>query len=487
MLFNSKTFLLFFAVVYAVYLLLRRRHRWQNAFLFVASLVFYGSWNWRFLFLIAASTGIDYYLALKIHACPRATTRKRYLLVSVGMNLIVLGFFKYFNFFADSFVELMRMVGLSPSRVTLSIALPVGISFYTFQAISYVVDVYRKQLEPVRSPLDYGLFIVFFPHLVAGPIQRPSVLLPQVIKPRTVTWDQVYAGSALILWGYYKKIVIADNLALIVNPIFDRYLQQTSLDIGLGALAFAFQIYADFSAYSDIARGLSKLMGFELVVNFKLPYFSVNPTDFWLRWHVSLSTWLRDYLFLPTAYALSRHFERPRYAGIKADVFTYGIASMVTMVLGGLWHGAAWTFVLWGAFHGLLLAAYRIVQRKPDHANPWKGGGLAYLRAPLEMGLMFGFILVGWILFRSRSLHQAWTMVSHLGFTPSTASAEIARKLALFCGPLLGVQIFQYAKRDLLAPAKLPIWVVAPAAGVLLALMTIFGVRESMEFIYFQF
>ena len=473
MLFNSKSFIVFFCIVYPAYLALCRRRRAQNLVLLTASLVFYGFWDWRFLGLLAGTTSVDFFIAQWIHDTENRRRRKLYLLVSIAVNLTVLGFFKYFNFFAENATALLHELGMKADPVTLSIALPVGISFYTFQAMSYVIDVYRGDLDPTRSPLDYALFIAFFPHLVAGPIQRPSVLLPQVQRARTLSWDQIHSGLFLILWGYFQKVVVADNMALVANPIFDHYEAHRGLDVTIAALAFTFQIYGDFSGYSDIARGLSKLMGFELLVNFKLPYFSINPTDFWLRWHVSLSTWLRDYLYIPLG--------GNRLGRLK----TYRNL-FLTMLLGGLWHGAAWNFVLWGAFHGTLLAAYRLLDRGPRHEDPWSVS-MAWLRIPSQMALMFAFTVVGWILFRSRSFDQSVQMVLHLGFAPSPESGELARKLALFTLPLIAIQVWQYRARDLLVVPKQGVAVLASFYGVVLASIGALGVRESIEFIYFQF
>jgi D-alanyl-lipoteichoic acid acyltransferase DltB (MBOAT superfamily) len=474
MLFNSLAFLGFFAIVYPLYLLLRRRHRLQNAFLLLASLVFYGFWDVRFLALMAVSTGIDYYLALRIEASSDQRAKRRCVAISVALNLLILGFFKYFGFFADSTVALLNALGASASRTTLEIVLPVGVSFYTFQAISYVVDVYRGDIRAVRSPLDYGLFIAFFPHLVAGPIQRPVVLLPQIIEPRKVRWDQVYAGLFLIAWGYYKKVVIADNMALVANPVFDSYQTQSGLDLALGALAFTFQIYGDFSGYSDIARGLSKLLGFELLVNFNLPYFARSPADFWRRWHVSLSTWLRDYLYIPLG-------------GSRGGRWLTYRNLFLTMLLGGLWHGAAWNFVLWGAFHGAILIAYRALGQEPRAAERSPAAPLRYAAVLAQVLVMFALTVIGWILFRSRSLHQAVYMVTHLGLSGSERSALALRTLVFFVTPLFAVQLFQYARRDLLAPTKLPTWALGVGLGLLLAMIPVFGVRQATEFIYFQF
>jgi D-alanyl-lipoteichoic acid acyltransferase DltB (MBOAT superfamily) len=473
MLFNSRTFLAFFALVYPVYLLLRSRRRAQNAWLLAASLVFYGFWDYRFVGLLAISSGVDFVTAQKIHDSPDPRRKKAFLVFSLVMNLAVLGFFKYANFFADSAVAMLALLGVKAPPLALSIALPVGISFYTFQAMSYCIDVYRGDLEPTRSPLDYALFIAFFPHLVAGPIQRPVVLLPQMSRERRLEWSEVNAGLFLIVGGYLKKVVIGDTMALVANPIFDHWQDHRGLDVMLAALAFTFQIYADFSGYSDIARGLSKLMGFELLLNFRLPYFAINPTDFWLRWHVSLSTWLRDYLYIPLG----------GNRGSKAQTYRN---LFLTMLLGGLWHGAAWNFVLWGAYHGLLLVLYRLLDRDPEHEDPWSGR-YSRVRVLSKMALMFGFTVIGWVLFRAKSASQAFGMLARMGLATSPSTAATATTLACFVLPFVAFQVVQYRANDLLVLTRARPWVVGAAYGAMLAVIAVFGVRESVEFIYFQF
>ncbi|MBM4360163.1 MAG: MBOAT family protein [Deltaproteobacteria bacterium] len=473
MLFNSRTFLAFFAIVLPAYLALTGRRRAQNVLLLLASLVFYGFWDYRFLGLLALSSGVDFITAQKIRDTDSPRRKKLFLVVSLVMNLAVLGFFKYANFFAASTVALLGFVGVTVPPLALSIALPVGISFYTFQAMSYCIDVYRGDLEPTRSPLDYALFIAFFPHLVAGPIQRPVVLLPQMAKDRTIAWSEVNAGLFLIVWGYLKKVVIADNMARIANPIFDGWQSQAGLDIVVGALAFTFQIYGDFSGYSDIARGLSKLMGFELLLNFRLPYFALNPTDFWLRWHVSLSTWLRDYLYIPLG------------GNRGSQLATYRNLFM-TMLLGGLWHGAAWNFVLWGAYHGGLLVAYRLLDRDPEHEDPWSGR-FSTARILAKMLLMFAFTVVGWVIFRSRSAGQAFGMLARMGFTTSSATRDLFGLFGFFVTPLVAMQIWQYRAKDLLVLTRARPWLCGLAYGAMLVAILVFGVRDSVEFIYFQF
>src|SRR5215831_12083215 len=296
MVFNSLLFAVFLAVVLLLYY--RLPHRAQNHLILIASYVFYGAWDWRFLSLIWISTTVDWWAGLHLDESKSPAYRKRVLFLSCLFNLGFLGVFKYYGFFVDSFLDLAGWFGWHPNVHLLHIVLPIGISFYTFQSMSYTIEVYRKHLRPSRNLLEYATFVAFFPHMVAGPIMRATSLLPQVQKPRVITRAHIVEGLRLMLWGLYKKMVIADNMALIVDPIFLRPGPYAFGEAFVGVLAFAFQIYGDFSGYSDIARGTASLMGFELIVNFDLPYFATSPQDFWRRWHISLSTWLRDYLYV---------------------------------------------------------------------------------------------------------------------------------------------------------------------------------------------
>lgn len=347
MLFHSTTFALFFAVVFPLYCVLS--HRFQNRWLLGASLVFYGWWDWRFLALMVAAASLDFVAALIIHGTDDEHVRRRWLMVSLVGNLGTLAFFKYFNFFVESFQASLGWLGVSASSSTLSIVLPIGISFYTFQALSYTIDVYRRQLTPVRNYADYLLFVTFFPQLVAGPIERATTLLPQILGPRRITWDHLSTGAWLIVLGLFKKTAIADLAASVADPVFAQPELHSSAALWLGVYAFALQIYADFSGYSDMARGLARMMGFELMVNFEQPYFAASVTEFWRRWHISLSTWLKDYLYVPLGG--NRCGQAKTYRNL-----------MITMLLGGLWHGASWNFVIWGGLHGLYLALHRILR-----------------------------------------------------------------------------------------------------------------------------
>ena len=475
MLFNSLQFVLFLPLVLAVYYALP--HRAQNRFLLIASCVFYACWDWRFLFPLLASTSIDYYCAYKMQdemdaGGGAANKRRIYLLLSVVTNLTLLGFFKYFNFFSLSLQNLLHFLGMDTQLWTLRVILPVGISFYTFQALSYTIDVYRGQLHPTRSYPDFLLAVLYFPHLVAGPIQRAHSLLPQVIKPRIVTKEKIVDGLHLIVWGYFKKVVIADNIAGLVNLSFNAH-NPDGFHTLMGIYGFAVQIYCDFSGYTDIARGVAKLMGFEFMLNFNLPYLAKNPQDFWARWHISLSSWLRDYLYIPLGG--SRGGRAKMYRNL-----------MLTMVIGGLWHGAAWNFVLWGFFHGSLLISHRVVK-----------GWVERLEAPplarrigsiASIILMFHLTCYGWLLFRAGSFGQIAAMTAALLHPLQGFDWPVAAKLALFSSPLLIAQLIQHWTGKLMFLDFS--WMraeIRTAVYATLAYCILFLGGAPQAFIYFQF
>jgi len=473
MLFNSQVFLLFLAIVVPAYFLARRNLRLQNSLLLLASYVFYGWWDWRFLGLLAFTTVLDFTVARQLGSTTDLRHRRWLLGISIVSNMAILGFFKYFNFFASSTVAMLAKVGIAADPLTLQVILPVGISFYTFQSMSYTIDVYRRHLEPSRNLFDFALFLSFFPQLVAGPIERATHLLPQIQRARVFDLAAINAGLWLILWGYFKKVVIADRMAIVANGIFDNYMQHSGLNLVIGALAFTVQIYCDFSAYSDIARGIAKCLGFDLMLNFRLPYFAINPSDFWQRWHISLSTWLRDYLYIPLG-------------GNRRGPVRTQVNLMITMLLGGLWHGAAWNFVIWGGYHGLLLAAYRVFDRPVDpsrrHGHVWRRG--MFLG---KMALMFLFTVIGWIIFRARSTEQIVHFLTQWGWSLSDDSLRLGYDWLFYTWPLVVVQLWQHAKGDLLAPMRVALpWRVL-LYSLLLSGIFIFGVRQGSEFIYFQF
>ena len=465
MLFNSFIFLLYFAVVYGGYLVLR--HRAQNLWLLAASYLFYGWWDWRFLFLIFLTSCVDFVCSNKIAASSENADRKKWMLLSVCFNLTILGFFKYFNFFADSFVRLLNLLGMDANPILLNIVLPVGISFYTFQSMSYTIDAYRNQLVPTRRLTDYLLFVSFFPQLVAGPIERASHLLPQVEKPRTIRYEEFREGAWLILLGYFKKVVIADNLAVIANEVFNNPGDYQGLAVLFGVYAFAFQIYGDFSGYSDIARGLGKIMGFDLMYNFKMPYFATNPQEFWRRWHISLSTWLRDYLYVSLG------------GNRDGSVRTYRNL-FLTMLLGGLWHGAAWHFVLWGVFHGTLLIIHRLFLA---FSPPVQGSRALYL---FKLVAFFHITCVGWVLFRINVVEDFQTLLYGL-LTPGLVSWTWVSAFAVLLWPLLLVDYLQERRKDMHAVKSLPRPVRAGVYAILFTYILLFAKLGAHDFIYFQF
>jgi alginate O-acetyltransferase complex protein AlgI len=466
--FNSFHFAAFLLVVLPLYFSLRLRG--QNWLLLAASLYFYATWDWRFLGLLLFTAGLDYWWAISIEQSPDRQHARKFLIFSVVGNLAVLGFFKYFNFFIASFTAMLARLGLEASAVHLEIILPLGISFYTFQEMSYVIDVYRREIRAERSLPRFLLFVCFFPHMIAGPIQRADTLLEQINHPRERSKARVIDGLGLAARGLFKKVFIADNLAThVVNPIFDTSLGFTGTYILLGVYGFAFQIYCDFSGYSDIARGIARLMGFELMENFKLPYFAKSPSDFWQRWHVSLSTWLRDYLYIPLGGNRSGHTERNL---------------MLTMLLGGLWHGAAWNFVLWGLYHGVLLVVHRLVVRLRPPSVPERASVSFF-----KIVGMFHLTCLGWLIFRVESLDQLWTMLGRLFGEWYVVDLELSKttQLLFYAAPIVILELIQRSSKTARPFGSWPWPARGLVYGVAAVLLLVFGDVEGREFIYFQF
>jgi alginate O-acetyltransferase complex protein AlgI len=467
MLFNSLQFLVFLPVVLAIYYPLP--HKAQNRFLLAASLFFYACWDWRFIFPLLITTSIDFWCARRLGAVigreGLTSARKPYLIFSVAANLGMLGFFKYFNFFAGASHDLLQFFGVHANPWTLRIILPVGISFYTFQALSYTIDVYRGQLHATGSYPDFLLAVLYFPHLVAGPIQRAASLLPQVTKPRRITYEGLIEGVHLIAWGYFKKVYVADNLAPLVDRLFSEP-APGGFHVMMAGYAFAFQIYCDFSGYTDIARGVAKLMGFEFMINFNLPYLARNPKEFWNRWHISLSTWMRDYLYIPLGG--SRSGRARTYANL-----------MITMALAGLWHGAAWTFILWGCYHGLLLAAHRALEP-----------ALSRVRIPgwISIAVFFQLTCYGWLIFRAGSVGEVAGMTAALLHPLRGIDPSLAGRILLLSAPVVGVQVAQRLTRrlDFLSFRWATLEVRAACYAALLYL-AVFRGGAPKPFIYFQF
>lgn len=536
MLFNSLEFFIFLPTVLTLYWL--ANHTLQNRLLLAASYLFYGLWDIRFLFLIVLSTGIDYLIGLLIdrgrvnpeqywkatgwifgsavfylliswpseefvlsqisinplglqiipalalawglaslalfHFCQthsKVDPRKVYVGISVCANLLILGFFKYFNFFIGSAEECIRYFGGDAQLFQLNIILPVGISFYTFQTISYSIDVYRKQLKPTDRFLDFALFVAYFPQLVAGPIERASNLLPRILNTRSISYDQATRGLFLIFWGLFKKVAIADGVAASVNSVYNTTGAVSWLDVGLATALFAVQIYCDFSAYSDIARGTSKLMGIELMRNFNLPYFSTNPSEFWRRWHISLSSWLRDYLYIPLG-------------GNQGSAWkTYRNLS-ITMLLGGLWHGAAWNFILWGGYQGAILSIHRFFTAgKPKIQSSTFG----YV---LKVILFFAVTCYGWLLFRANSVAQIADFTSILLFDWTDLSMHIKRPTlgTILSLPVLFLyELAEYKSSNIRFYLWTPKSVAGGAIAYIVLLIAMGLSNEPTQFIYFQF
>ena len=471
MAFNSYLFWLFFAVVIGLYRLLP--HRGQNRMLLVASYFFYGAWDARFLLLIAISTVVDFLVAHRITATPNRALAKRWCALSITINLGILGVFKYFDFFTTSFSRFLEsFFNYQADPVTLNIILPVGISFYTFQTLSYTIDVYRGQTKPAGNLLDFALYVAFFPQLVAGPIERSHRLLPQIVNPRKPREGDFSNGLYLIITGLFAKIVIADNMAFVCNGIFAAPADEVGgIDRIVGIYAFAFQIYGDFYGYSSIARGIALWMGIDLMANFRMPYFARSPREFWQRWHISLSSWLRDYLYIPLG-------------GSRGGRWLTCRNLMITMLLGGLWHGAGWTFVLWGLYQGLLLCAYRPFENRIRQSDP------SLLRRLVETFLFFNLVCLGWLFFRAESIAQVWLILSEVLFTDFSATFLTTYGLgSILClaGPFLLLEVWLSRRNDLLALTKVAWGWRAAAYVYALFMLLIYQPHRSSEFIYFQF
>jgi alginate O-acetyltransferase complex protein AlgI len=474
MFFDTPIYILFLTLVTLAYW--RLGWRQQNIMLLAASYVFYGWWDVRFLALIATSTVVDFYCAKAIAASGDSHRRRAMLILSLVVNLGFLAIFKYFNFFVDSFASTLEAIGFHQTPVAvLRILLPPGISFYTFQEVAYIVDVYKRKLPPSESLIDYALFVSLFPHLIAGPIQRPSHLLPQVQSPRRFDRDRFFDGLLLILSGLFRKAVIADNCALLADAAFSGRMGPPSFAVvAIGTYAFAWQIYGDFSGYSDIARGSAQLLGFHFMVNFRQPYLATSLQDFWRRWHISLSTWLRDYLYIPLGG--NRDGEARTYRNL-----------MLTMLLGGLWHGANWTFVVWGGIHGAGLSVERFVRRlfsRDEQAEPalWTPG------AWISRVFIFHLVCLAWVFFRAPSIGEAVTFLRGLGsfvWIPEYGTA--LRFLALFSIPLFIVDLFNESRREEYLFERTNEMRRVAVGICLMAAVTLLAANQLNAFIYFRF
>ena len=473
MLFNSIEFLLFLPIVFILYwFVFNKNLKHQNLLILVSSYVFYGWWDYRFLSLIVLSTIVDYLIGLNISTQSSKKIQKILLWCSLLFNLGVLGFFKYYNFFIDSWINLLGSIGYDIKSIwTLNIILPVGISFYTFQTMSYTIDIYKKQIEPTKDLISFASFVSFFPQLVAGPIERASNLLPQILTKREFKYEQGVQGLRLILWGMFKKVVVADSLAPMVNDIFGNYQNLDGGTLWLGSIYFACQIYCDFSGYSDIAIGTSKLFGFELMSNFKFPYFSRNIGEFWRRWHISLSTWFRDYLYIPLG---GSHKEKWKSA---RNIF-------VIFLVSGFWHGANWTFIFWGGFHSILFLPSFIFKTNRKYTNSIIAEN-TFFPTPkefIQVVITFVLVSIGWVLFRSESIGDSFSYLSKMFLDFSFTSKYKRGILFVICLFLIDFSIKGKERLDFKISNNLNILISA-----VVILVVLFFYNQSSSFIYFQF
>lgn len=430
MLFNSVAFLIFLPVVFILYwFVLSKNHKHQNLLLLAASFYFYGCWDWRFLFLLMFSIVLDYFSGIKIENSKSTREAKFWLTLSVGINLGFLGFFKYYNFFAESFAEMLSGLGMQANVWTLKIVLPIGISFYTFHGLSYVIDIYKKRIKAEHNPVEYALFVSYFPLLVAGPIERATHLLPQIQRPRVFNYEKGADAMRQILWGFFKKMVIADNCAPIVNDIFANYQTESPANLALGAVLFAFQIYGDFSGYSDIALGVSRLFGMELLKNFSFPYFSRDIAEFWRRWHISLSSWFRDYVYIPLG-------------GSKGGLWMKIRNTFVIFLLSGFWHGANWTFVIWGFLNALFFLPLLIAGKNRHNLEVVALGKLTpSLREVISIVTTFALTCFTWIFFRADSVSQAMGYIGRIfSLDVFHAPSAFTPKIAFLIGLMLVIE-----------------------------------------------
>ncbi len=481
MLFNSLEFAIFLPVVFIIYWLISGKNpKAQNLLLLITSYFFYGWWDWRFLFLIAFSSFVDYYVGLNLIKTKSKKRRKTLLWISIIVNLGFLGFFKYYNFFIENFVDAFTLLGKTFEISRLSIILPVGISFYTFQTLSYTIDVYKKEIKPTKDIIAFFSFVSFFPQLVAGPIERASNLLPQFFKKRKFNYDIAVDGARQILWGLFKKIVIADNSATYVNAVFSDYSEYSASTLFLGAFFFSFQIYGDFSGYSDIAIGTSKLFGFRLDKNFAFPYFSRDIAEFWRRWHISLTTWFRDYLYIPLGGS-----RNGKWFNIR-NVF-------IIFLVSGFWHGAKWTFIVWGGVNALYFIPLMLIGNNRKYLNNIAEGKIfPSISEAFHIILTFLLVTLTWILFRSDNISEAGNYFKLLFSSSIVSPPELINKatirLFLFIFILLTVEWFHRNKNHglQLESLRIPHFIKWSFYYLVIMIIIVFGGKQQ-EFIYFQF
>jgi D-alanyl-lipoteichoic acid acyltransferase DltB (MBOAT superfamily) len=478
MLFNSFDFLVFLPVVLTLYWLLdRQRVNAQNILLLAASYFFYACWDWRFLFLLIFSTALDYYSGLKIQQAQNRRRKKMWFWLSICVNLGFLGVFKYYNFFAESLALSLASVGIHTDFWVLNVILPVGISFYTFHGLSYVIDVYKERITPEKNIVDYALFVSYFPLLVAGPIERATHLLPQLKKKRVFTSRKAIDGTNQIIWGLFKKLVIADSCATYANDIFTNYEHANSLTLLLGAVYFAFQIYGDFSGYSDIALGTSKLFGIDLLRNFNHPYFSRDIAEFWRRWHISLSTWFRDYLYIPLG-------------GSKGGLWMKVRNTFIIFLVSGFWHGANWTFIFWGFLNALYFMPLLLTNNNRIHLETVAPGrNFPSVKELFQILTTFALTVLAWVFFRAESIGQAISYLKNMFSLKTGGGIEylgIDRYAVELLPLLLLFIVFEWNSRTQVHPISGKFRLLKLAA-IILGILTLGVYSTASNFIYFQF
>ncbi len=478
MLFNSISFAVFLPVVFFLYWFVARKNfRYQNMLLLVSSYFFYACWDYRFMFLLMFSTFLDYFTGLKIHDSKTKSGKRFWFWLSVGINLGFLGFFKYYNFFAQSFADGLSSLGIHTDFWVLQVILPVGISFYTFHGLSYVIDILYEKIKPERNFVDYGVFVSYFPLLVAGPIERATHLLPQIQRERNFNYNQAVDGLRQMLWGLFKKIVIADNCAEYANIIFNDSAHQSGSNLVLGALFFTFQIYCDFSGYSDIALGVSRLFGIELLRNFSFPYFSRDIAEFWRRWHISLSSWFRDYLYIPLG-------------GSKGGTWMKVRNTFIIFLVSGFWHGANWTFIFWGFLNALYFMPLLLWDKNRNNMGiVAQGKRFPSVADVFHIGLTFTLTVIAWIFFRANNLTHAFAYLKGIA-SSSLFSVPTYLPLHLFGLIALFTVIEWMGREQHYALEKLALHWPKPLRlsfyYALIVLIFVFMGKEQ-EFIYFQF
>ncbi len=475
--FNSTDFALFFVAFFFLYWNVTKNNlKAQNLLILISSYVFYAWWDYRFLFLLIFSTLLDYITGLKIHQSS-SKVRTFWLVISVAVNLGFLGLFKYYNFFIESFATVLSSVGFQPNIWTLNVILPVGISFYTFHGLSYVFDIYNKKIEPTKNFIDYAVFVSFFPLLVAGPIERATHLLPQVKAKRVFDYKKSIDGLRQILWGLFKKIVIADNCATFVNVIFSNHEAYNGSTLLLGAVFFAFQIYGDFSGYSDIALGIARLLGFDLIRNFAFPYFSRDIAEFWRRWHISLSSWFRDYLYLPLG-------------GSKGNLTVQIRNIFIIFLVSGFWHGANWTFIVWGSLNALYFIPLLILGKNRENLNiVAEGRLLPSVREFLQITSTFFLTVIAWIFFRADNVGMAYDYISEIFSMSIFSVPQILPKKLI--ATLFLFYFVEWIQRDKQHPlqfetVQIPKFVRWAIYYAIVGMLFFYG-GDEQGFIYFQF